>query len=69
MAVYVRLAELLKERNMTQKQLAEETGLRPATISEIVNNQRSAINRDHMSRICEVLKIEDIGDLITMKDD
>lgn len=31
----------LKERGMTQKQLAEETGIKPSVLSETVNGKRS----------------------------
>lgn len=31
----------LKERHMTQKQLAEETGIKPSVLSETINGKRS----------------------------
>ena len=31
----------LKERGMTQKQLAEETGIKPSVLSETINGKRS----------------------------
>lgn len=49
---------------MTQKELAELSGLRANAISEIVNNQRSTINKEHLMRICDVLEIDDISELI-----
>lgn len=40
MQLKVRLKEVLEERKMTQKELAEMTNLRPAWISELANNAR-----------------------------
>ncbi|MFB0840938.1 helix-turn-helix domain-containing protein [Paenibacillus oleatilyticus] len=67
MELYVRLQELLKERNMTQKELAEATGLRPTTISELCNNVRSTINREHLVKVAETLGISDIKELIELR--
>ena len=68
MKLYVRLAEILKERNMTQIELKELTGIRAAAISELANNQRRSINRDHLERIANALDITEISELITLKD-
>lgn len=67
MEIYVRLNEILEKMNMTQKQLADITELRPATISEICNNQRSALNKQHLVKIMQALDIDDISDLIIIK--
>lgn len=69
MKLYVKLTEILKERNMTQKELAELTEIRPAAISELANNQRRSINRDHIERVAKALNITDINDLITLRDE
>lgn len=63
----VRLGDILKERDMTQKELKELTGLRPAAISEIVNNQRRSINRDHLERIADALEIDNIAEMIELR--
>ncbi len=67
MHLNVRLSDLLKERGMTQKQLSELTGIRPAAISEICNNQRTSINREHIEKIAHCLDIQDIRDLICLE--
>mgnify|MGYP001379945979 CR=1 FL=1 len=75
MKLYVRLVELLKERNLTQVQLneliKEKTGkeLRAAAISELANNQRRSINREHLERIAKALDITEINKLITLEID
>lgn len=62
--IIVKLEGLLESRSMTQRNLVELTGLRAATVSELVNNQRSTINKEHLIRICDVLDIDDISKLI-----
>lgn len=43
------------------------TGIRPAAISEIANNQRSTINKDQIEKIVEVLNISNLSDLIVFE--
>ncbi|WP_338259745.1 helix-turn-helix transcriptional regulator, partial [Bacillus anthracis] len=40
----IKLKEILNEKNLTQKQLAEMTHMREATISDIVRGARTVIN-------------------------
>lgn len=63
----VKLKWLLYERGVSQKELAEMTGLRPNTISEIANNQRSTINREQISIICDALDITDLNELFELR--
>ncbi|MDY3031135.1 MAG: helix-turn-helix transcriptional regulator [Clostridia bacterium] len=53
--VITHLPELLGRRRMTQQQLAQETGIRPSTISNIYNDMCIRINIDYIDKICEVL--------------
>jgi transcriptional regulator with XRE-family HTH domain len=64
MKIRVKLEEVLKSRGLTQKQLAEMTGIRPAAISELFNNQRKSLNKEHLEKIAAVLDIKDITELI-----
>jgi putative transcriptional regulator len=63
MILKVRLDEILKERNMTQKKLAEISGLRENTISEITKNIRESVNRKHIGKIANALEIKEINEL------
>lgn len=67
MELVILITDRLAERNMTQKELAEITGIRPAAISELCNNQRTSINRDHLTKIAEALEIEDVRQLIDLR--
>lgn len=67
MAIEFKLKEILSDRGMTQRELIEETGLRPNAISEMVNNQRSTINREHAAIVANALKITDLNELLIIK--
>lgn len=55
MGLRVRLKELLKEKGITQKQLAEMAGLTEAQVSIIAANRTQTINRDHLFKIAVAL--------------
>ena len=57
-----RLKVMLAERDMTQKILAEVTGSRPPTISQIALGTAKHIPIDVMDRICDALDCQP-GDL------
>ncbi|MGE7828943.1 helix-turn-helix domain-containing protein [Paenibacillus sp. NPDC093718] len=67
MKLYIRLQDVLDERGLKQKDLAEITGIRLGTISEICNNRRSTINREHLEIIAEKLEIKEVDQLIVFE--
>lgn len=50
-----RLKVMLAEREMTQKQLSEATGIRPPTISALCLGTAKHIPVDVLDQICKVL--------------
>jgi transcriptional regulator with XRE-family HTH domain len=66
LVVELKLDVALQKRNMTQKELAELTGIRPAAISQIYRGFVDRLNLDHIGRIANALKIEDIRELVTL---
>ena len=46
---------MLAIREMTQKELAEKTGIRPPTVSAICNGSILRLPIDALDKICEVL--------------
>ncbi|MED4017018.1 helix-turn-helix transcriptional regulator [Sutcliffiella cohnii] len=69
MKVELRVKEALEERGMTQKALADITGIRPAAISQLVRSYIERLNLDHIERIANALEIKDINELITLKEE
>ncbi|PET70076.1 transcriptional regulator [Bacillus sp. AFS001701] len=62
--ITIRLKEALDQRNITQKQLSEMTGLRPAAISQLCNNFVQRISIEHIEKISEALEITDTNELL-----
>jgi putative transcriptional regulator len=61
-----KLREILKRKGVTQKELAEMTGIREATISEMVNDSRSVYNKEHIVKVMDALHIEDLNDILEL---
>ena len=66
--VRLKVKELLEERNITQKKLAQISGIRESTISDIVRGTRTVINFEHLSKIAEALEIDNISQLIDFEE-
>lgn len=56
-------AVILKDREMTQKELAEKTGVRPDTISKMCTGKARQVPVNVLDAICKVLKCQP-GDLM-----
>ncbi|WP_255301638.1 helix-turn-helix transcriptional regulator [Bacillus sp. AFS040349] len=63
--IYFSLEEVLKRKDLTQSQLSELTKIRPSTISDL--KRRNALNLSHVAKICEVLNITDIREVIKLE--
>lgn len=66
--VKLKVKELLEERNITQKKLAQISGIRESMISDIVRGTRTVINFEHLSKIAEALEIDNISQLIDFEE-
>lgn len=66
--IKILLSRKLGEMRMSQKALAEATGIRPNTIGEIYNELSERISLDHLDKICEVLGCQP-GELIVWEPD
>ena len=66
--VKLKVKELLEERNITQKKLAQISGIRESSISDIVRGTRTVINFEHLSKIAEALEIDNISQLIDFEE-
>ena len=66
--VKLKVKEALESRKLSQKKLAEMSGIRESTISDIVRGTRTVINFEHLSKIAEALGVTDIRELIDFED-
>ena len=64
--IVLKIGEVLQKRGMTQKELAELTGIRPSAISMLVRGFVERLNLDHIERIAYALEIDDIDELLTL---
>lgn len=60
--IKIHLSKILGEKRITQKELADKTGIRAATIHEMYHELIDRINLEHLNKICKVLniKVEDV---------
>ncbi|MFF3147930.1 helix-turn-helix domain-containing protein [Streptomyces sp. NPDC057927] len=68
MILNLKIREILESKNMTQQDLSELSGVRRATISEMCNNQRTTISKDHLVKIAKALNITDVSELLQFTD-
>lgn len=65
--IEVKLKQLMKEFDVTQRELEKKTGLSRRTISELSNNKIERIPKTALSKIAEVFVLDDVRDLIDFK--
>lgn len=63
----IKIDELLKERNITQKDLAQMTGMRVGTISEIVNGKGISLNKVQIFAIMVALRVTNLSDIYEIR--
>ncbi len=67
MRMELRLKEILTERGMEQKELAELTGLTTRTVSELCNNKSKQYPKGALEKIMTALDIRDMNELFIIK--
>jgi putative transcriptional regulator len=63
MGVRIKVSEFLGKHKMTQKDLADKTEIRPATISALYHETIKRIDIEHIEKLCDVFNCTP-GDLI-----
>ena len=58
-----KVAKILKEKDLLQKDLIKMTGISQTQIQRICSNQTNSINKAHFTTIARALGIEDMNDL------
>jgi len=65
--IHIKLADILKERNMTQAQIAEMAEIRPNAISNLCRGYVDRLSIEHLEKLCHALQLESINDLIELE--
>lgn len=62
MSIKIKLRILMAERNIKQKELSTATGIRPNTISDMMNDTYKHISKENLDKLCKYFncKVEDI---------
>ena len=63
MAITVHLSEILKERNMTSKELRAKVGITEANLSILRSGKASGVRFHTINKICYHLQC-DVGDIL-----
>ena len=66
--IRILLSARLGERRWTQARLAQETGIRAATINELFNEMTDTISLEKLDKICRALDC-DVGDILAVETD
>lgn len=64
--IRILLSARLGERRWTQARLAQETGIRAATINEMYHEMTDNISLEKLDRICRALNCE-VGDILVLE--
>ncbi|MFF2888557.1 helix-turn-helix domain-containing protein [Paenibacillus sp. NPDC057967] len=64
--VVVKIPELIKEYNISLRELSRISDVRHAALSELSSGKRENINFNHIERIAEALNITDIKKIIDL---
>jgi putative transcriptional regulator len=67
--IKLKVREALKAKGKTQLELAELTGIRQASISDLCRNKLDSANLVYLTKIADALGIEDIRELIDFTDE
>lgn len=68
MKLQSKLKDILVERDMTQKQLAELADVSESTVSSLCNGRVYAFSSDVALKICQALSLGSIDDLFEVVD-
>lgn len=66
MAVQFRLAAVLESADMSQRELAKQSGVSLVTVNAIANNNTTRVDLATLDKLCAVLKCEP-GELLERK--
>lgn len=63
----IKIHDLISKHNISLSELSRLSDIEVARLSELANGKRQRIQIDHLIRIAEALDIDDIGEIIQLK--
>lgn len=66
--IIVTLDKHLKTKNIMQKEFAEMSRLREATVSQLINNKYDRIQLSNLLKVMETLDINDFNEILSIED-
>lgn len=67
--IQLKVREHIIKQAVTQRVFAHRTGLREATISQMVNNNYKRVELEHLLIIMDYLKISDFNEILEIVDE
>ncbi len=61
---HFKLADRMNERNLTVRKLAALSGLRPATISDMMLGKKNSLNLHHITLLMSTLRIHNMNEIV-----
>ena len=56
MTIRLKIHEHMGRLRLTQKDVSQQTGIRPSTISEYYHDTKKTISKEHMDKFCKLFK-------------
>lgn len=63
----IKIHDLINKHNISLSELSRLSDIEVARLSELANGKRQRIQINHLIRIAEALDIDDIGEIIQLK--
>lgn len=63
----IKIHDLISKHNISLSELSRLSDIEVARLSELANGKRQRIQIDHLIRIAEALDIDDVGEIIQLR--
>lgn len=67
--IRIKLADILKEREIKQSKIAEMAEIRPNAISNLCRGYVDRLSIEHIEKLCHALELKSVSELIELVDD
>ena len=67
--IRLKLDKIIADKNISMYKLHIMTGVRPNTVSDLVNNRAKQWSPELLDKVCKALEISDVNDLFEIIED